>query len=195
MRKRTLGWRRRAMAAPARTEAGPESAPMASIDRIKSRTNLSAAPEQLTRQMELRRAADQSPGRGDFNLRQRQPRGCHNVRMPHRHGVDVSTPRNWDIRHERPAEAHDASGAYCAWTARFFVLEPPWRKPFPYRITRFCRRGDIPKRNRGPNGKQGAEVSRNQVPTQERCSVWKNGAFSLVFCPIGARPQAFRECA
>src|SRR5205823_2691841 len=145
------------MAAPARMEAGPESAPMASIDRIKSRTTSLAAPEQPTRQMKLRRAADQSPGRGDFNLRQRQPRGCHNARMPHRHGVDVSTLRNWDIRHGRPAEAHDASAAYCAWTARFFFLEPPWRKPFPGQITRFCRRGNVPQRNRGPRRKTGAE--------------------------------------
>src|ERR1700681_3742362 len=113
------------MAAPARMEAGPESAPMASIDRIKSRTTWLEAPEQLTRRMKLRRAA-QSPRRGGFTLGQRQPRGCRNARMPHRHGVDVSTPRNWDILHGRPVRAHDASGAYCASTARFFVLEPPW---------------------------------------------------------------------
>src|SRR5258706_2618360 len=118
------------MAAPAMIAAGPESPPIASIDRIKSRTKLLAAPEQPRRQRKLKRAADQSPGRGRFNLGQRRLRGRHNDRMRNKHGADVSAPRNWDIRHGHRAEAHGASGAYCAWMARFFVLEPPWRKPF-----------------------------------------------------------------
>src|SRR5258706_10362502 len=171
------------MAAPARIEAGPESPPIASIDRIRSRTKLLAAPKQPARQSKLKRGADQSPGRGDFNLRRRRLRGRRNDRMRNRHGADVSTPRNWHIRHGLPAARHDASGAYCVSTARSFVLEPPWRKPFRSTVHAGVPPGVIfPKENRAQRKTGAGGKPKPRSDARALCTC-ENAGFQPFFLP------------
>src|SRR5690349_23068685 len=64
-----------------------------------------------------------------FILPRRRLHGRRNGRMLGRRDVAVSVRHSWNIPHELLPEVHGASGACCVSTARFFVLEPPWRNP------------------------------------------------------------------
>jgi hypothetical protein len=139
---------------------------MASIDRIKSRTTLLAAPQAFAgRQRKLKGAGPQSPDGSGFTLAPRRPRGRHNGRRRRTHGAVASVRRNWRIPNGHRATAHGATGAYCAWTVRFFVLEPPWRKPFLEQIHALL----WPGAEVVPSGKQGLEVNRNRIRYKGKC--------------------------
>src|SRR6185436_8003263 len=134
-------------------EAGPESPPIASIERINSLTNSLAAPDSASFSTNLKGGTGQSLEEAAIPQPPR-PRGHHNGRRRNTHDAGVSARRNWSIRHAPEPGARGASGACCAWTGRFFVLEPPWRKPFPEQFMRFCR-GRPANRPSGKTGRGG----------------------------------------
>ncbi len=102
------------------------------------------------------------PGpRGWFNPRPLRPRGHHNARRPGKHGAAASIPRNWSIRSGLRVSTHDATGACCAPTPRFFFLERPWRMLPGLTLARRTVKQD-------PSRKCGGEVIRNSAPMQER---------------------------
>ena len=68
-------------------------------------------------------------GSGNSIPPRRQLRDRRNGRRRDRRDAAVSARRSSSILHALPPGVRGASGAYCVSTARFFVLEPPWRNP------------------------------------------------------------------
>src|SRR5476649_195000 len=66
--------------------------------------------------------------RGGFSSSPSRLRARHNGRRNRRYDAAAWARRSWGSHHGRQPSKHDASGAYCGATARFFVSGPPWRK-------------------------------------------------------------------
>jgi hypothetical protein len=149
---------------PATMEAGPESPPIASIERINSRTNSLAAPDSASFSTNLKGGTGQSLEEA-ASPQPPRPRGHHNDRRRNTHDAafQLAAIGAFDMRLSlervvRAAHVALGRGGFSFWNRH-------GGNPF---LNSSCGSAAEGQPNRPSGKKQAAEVNRNPVPTQER---------------------------